>query len=32
MDKKIVKFDDTKIEKHEFYQHRNSILLKKYNY
>ena len=28
MDKKIVKFDDIKIEKHEFHQHRNSILLK----
>ena len=27
MDKKIVKFDDTEIEKHEFHQHRSSILL-----
>ena len=27
MDKKIIKFGDTEIEKHKFYQHKNPILI-----
>ena len=27
MDKKVIKFDDTEIEKYEFYQHKNAILI-----
>ena len=27
MDKKVIKFDDTEIEKYEFSQHKNAILI-----
>ena len=27
MDKKVIKFDDTEIEKYEFYKHKNAILI-----
>ena len=27
MDKKIIKFGDTEIEKHKFHQHKNPILI-----
>ena len=27
MDKKVIKFDDTEIEKYEFYQHKIAILI-----
>ena len=27
MDKKIIRFDDTEIEKHKFHQHKSSFLI-----
>ena len=31
MDKKIVKFGDTEIEKHKFHEHKNAILINNIN-